>query len=120
MVASILEQTCDSRANQYYTVSARGGVCFIKLKSCVIYNVLCYSSHWSSEPNFLGSYAYKTIRGDELAASRSDLAAPVLNAGGQPVVQFAGEATELSHFATVHGAVESGWREANRLIDLYK
>lgn len=60
------------------------------------------------------------MRGDELQTSRADLAAPVLNARGEPVLQFAGEATESHHFATVNGAIETGWREAQRLIDLYK
>lgn len=78
------------------------------------------SSNWNSEPNILGSYSYKSVRGDELGSSRSDLAAPLLNTADQPIVQFAGEATELHAFATVHGAVQTGWREANRLIDLYK
>lgn len=35
------------------------------------------------------------------------------------VVQFAGEATHDKYFATVHGAVESGYREADRLIQVY-
>lgn len=38
-----------------------------------------------------------------------DLAKPV----GR--LQFAGEATSDGHFSTVHGAIESGWREADRL-----
>lgn len=82
-------------------------------------NYVFNSSKWNSEQNFLGSYSYKTIRGDELGSTRSDLAAPLLNSSNLPVVQFAGEASELHHFATVHGAVETGWREAKRLIDLY-
>lgn len=34
-------------------------------------------------------------------------------------ILFAGEATNPHHFSTVHGAIESGWREADRLIQLY-
>lgn len=77
-------------------------------------------SRWSSEPNFLGSYSYHSVRGDQLQTSRADLAAPVLGAAGIPVLQFAGEATDAHRFATVNGAIETGWREAQRLIDLYK
>ena len=33
---------------------------------------------------------------------------------------FAGEATHPRHFSTVHGAIESGWREADRIIEKTK
>jgi spermine oxidase len=39
---------------------------------------------------------------------------------GKPVVLFAGEASNPVHYSTVHGAIETGRREALRLIDLYK
>ena len=32
---------------------------------------------------------------------------------------FAGEASNVKHPSTVHGAIGSGWREADRLIKLY-
>jgi spermine oxidase len=35
---------------------------------------------------------------------------------GDGRVLFAGEATNEKHFGTVHGAIESGWREADRII----
>ncbi|PSN36046.1 Peroxisomal N(1)-acetyl-spermine/spermidine oxidase [Blattella germanica] len=35
------------------------------------------------------------------------------------VLLFAGEATHSTHFSTVHGAIETGWREAERIIKLY-
>lgn len=31
-------------------------------------------------------------------------------------MQFAGEATHPDYFSTVHGAIESGWREADRIL----
>lgn len=53
-------------------------------------------------------------------ASNVDLAEPLLlTASQRPVIQFAGEATNEQHIASVHGAVESGWREADRLIEFY-
>lgn len=48
--------------------------------------------------------------------TREDLAKPLV-ADGREVVLFAGEATHSCYFSTVHGAVESGWREADRLIE---
>ena len=35
------------------------------------------------------------------------------------VVLFAGEATNPKYPGMVHGAIGSGWREADRLIELY-
>lgn len=52
--------------------------------------------------------------------SHVNLAEPLLGIDKCPVIQFAGEATNRHHFGTVHGAIESGWREADRLINFYK
>jgi len=35
------------------------------------------------------------------------------------VLLFAGEATHEHFYSTVHGAVESGWREADRVFAYY-
>lgn len=74
---------------------------------------------WHKNPNFRGSYSYDSIETDLMDAKRSDLAAPLYNKHNKPVIQFAGEATHDHYFSTVHGAIESGWREAQRLIDYY-
>lgn len=50
----------------------------------------------------------------------SDLAQPITDSQGKAIVHFAGEATHDHYYSTVHGAVESGWREAKRIVDLYK
>lgn len=55
-----------------------------------------------------------------LKTSPTDLASPLSNSMGLPVLQFAGEASHDHFYSTVHGAVETGWREAQRLIDLYR
>lgn len=33
---------------------------------------------------------------------------------------FAGEATHDHYYSTVHGAIESGWREADRILNTLK
>ena len=35
---------------------------------------------------------------------------------GKGVLRFAGEHTSEEHFATVHGALMSGWREADAIL----
>ncbi len=37
----------------------------------------------------------------------------------KPKILFAGEATHLRYYSTVHGAYLSGKREAKRLLNLY-
>lgn len=49
-----------------------------------------------------------------------ELAKPILNKEGRPILQFAGEASHPYFYSTVHGAIETGFREADRIINLYK
>lgn len=79
-----------------------------------------FSSKWHSNPLFRGCYSCYTLKAEALGASVQKLAQPINDSNGRPVIQFAGEATSPQHYSTVHGAVESGWREAERLINLYK
>lgn len=78
-------------------------------------------SLWNMDASFLGSYSYQTTLADQLNVSRVELAAPLLGRGddNRPLVQFAGEMTVCDHYGIVHGAIKSGWREADRLIELY-
>lgn len=78
-----------------------------------------FRSKWHSNPLFRGSITSYTLEAEALGASVANLAKPVTNSNGIPVLQFAGEGTSPKHFSNVHGAVESGWREAQRLIQLY-
>ncbi|XP_031636095.1 spermine oxidase-like [Contarinia nasturtii] len=81
-------------------------------------NVFC--TKWSSNPHFLGSYTYYSLNADAVGASTDSLAEPILHRNSKPLIQFAGEATHAHYYSTVHGAVETGWREAQRIIDSYK
>ncbi|XP_031636092.1 spermine oxidase-like [Contarinia nasturtii] len=76
-------------------------------------------SKWSSNPHFNGSFSYYSLRSDTDDASTSNLATPIYDANKKPIIQFGGEATNTHFYSTVHGAVGSGWREAQRLIDSY-
>ncbi|KAL1387482.1 hypothetical protein pipiens_012756 [Culex pipiens pipiens] len=75
---------------------------------------------WYSNRNFRGSYTSRSVQSDLMDAKAADLALPLVNSLGKPVVLFAGEATHPEYFSTVQGAVGSGWREADRLIGLYR
>ncbi|KAG7258114.1 hypothetical protein CRUP_026714 [Coryphaenoides rupestris] len=81
--------------------------------------VLC--SRWFHDPWTCGSYTYPG-RGCS-AQDLDNLMEPLPTKGStqsQPLqVLFAGEATHPCYYSTVHGALLSGWREADRLISHY-
>ncbi|XP_053664032.1 spermine oxidase-like [Anopheles marshallii] len=78
-------------------------------------------SRWYSNPHFRGSYSSRSMKSDAMRATAAKLAEPLLDAWDHvPTVQFAGEASHPQFYSTVQGAVASGWREADRLIDLYR
>lgn len=81
-----------------------------------------YRGDWYSNPHFHGTYSYQTIIAREHFPESPNLvlAEPILNKRGIPRLQFAGEATHPYHYSTVHGAIETGFREADRLIKIYK
>ncbi|XP_015110287.1 spermine oxidase [Diachasma alloeum] len=76
-------------------------------------------TRWNTNENFRGTYSYPSLASVVNNASPEDLGTPVPR-NDKPVIQFAGEATEPQHHSTVHGAIVSGWREADRLINHYK
>ncbi|XP_039435652.1 spermine oxidase-like [Culex pipiens pallens] len=77
-------------------------------------------SKFSTDPDFRGAYSSRSIKTEQLQTGATDLAQPLLDSAGKPVVLFAGEATSPQHWSTLHGAIETGWREADRLIEIYK
>lgn len=79
-----------------------------------------FRSKWISNPHFRGCYSYQSIEAEENNTKFDDLATPVSSKNKNNVLLFAGEATNATHFSTVHGAIESGYRDVQRLIDLYK
>ncbi|KAI5639325.1 flavin containing amine oxidoreductase domain-containing protein [Phthorimaea operculella] len=75
-------------------------------------------STWFTNPYTRGSYSFDSIHAVHYPEARLHLSTPLVDAAGKPRVLFAGEATELTHFSTVHGASDSGHREAMRILNL--
>lgn len=75
---------------------------------------------WYNNPNFRGSYSYRSNVSQETNVWASDLALPVADSNGSVRLLFAGEATHDHYYSNVHGAVETGWREADRIHKLTK
>ncbi|VVC91303.1 unnamed protein product [Leptidea sinapis] len=71
---------------------------------------------WYTNPFVRGAYSYDNLLTPLHPHIRDDLAAPLVDAAGTPRVLFAGEATSRIHFASVHGASETGKREALRVL----
>lgn len=78
-----------------------------------------YRSMWYTNKNFRGSYSFRSITSEQLNVYADDLADPIYDITNKniPVLQFAGEATHKQYYSCVHGAIESGFREANRIIN---
>ncbi|CAL8256689.1 unnamed protein product [Lota lota] len=78
-------------------------------------------SQWFQDPWTCGSYTYpgRSCSSQDLANLMEPL--PSKGASQFPPLQvlFAGEATHHCYYSTVHGALLSGWREADRLISHY-
>lgn len=78
-------------------------------------------SQWASNPLARGSYAYRTVYTEEKNGGGAiELSEPLYHPNKFPVVCFAGEATSHHRHSDCHGAVESGFREADRLIASFK
>lgn len=55
------------------------------------------------------------ITGVSETRHREAFCEPIIGGDGA-VLRFAGEHTSRNHFATVHGALLSGWREADAVL----
>jgi N1-acetylpolyamine oxidase len=71
-------------------------------------------TRWAQDPYSRGSYSHM-VTGKSKRQHREAFATPIVNAAGS-TMRFAGEHTSLEDFATVHGALLSGWREADALL----
>ncbi|XP_064630026.1 spermine oxidase-like [Lineus longissimus] len=72
---------------------------------------------WYSNPYTRGSYSFIPV-----GASIEDiehLQEPLVNINGKPNVLFAGEATHTSFYSSTHGALLTGQREAETIVNYY-
>ncbi|XP_050300409.1 spermine oxidase-like [Anthonomus grandis grandis] len=77
-------------------------------------------SKWGSNPHFRGSYVHVNSEMERRKANAYDLSTPLMGENkDRPLILFAGEATHSCRFSTVDGAIETGYREANRIISFY-
>lgn len=97
--------------------------------------VSCVCSRWHSNAMFGGSYSYQSTA--SFTMNTDKLHEPIYDVQQQqdqndrslassqpsqrvPRVMFAGEATAGKLYSTTHGAIITGWREADRLRDCLK
>ena len=75
-------------------------------------------TRWAKDEYSRGSYSHM-ITGLSEVKHREEFQRPIVSEKGA-VIRFAGEHTSRNHFATVHGALLSGWREADVIIQSSK
>ncbi|KAI4903340.1 hypothetical protein NFI96_034375 [Prochilodus magdalenae] len=78
-------------------------------------------SAWGSNPYIRGSYSFTRVGSSGGDVEQLAEPLPYAKSTKAPPLQvlFAGEATHRKYYSTTHGALLSGQREANRLIELY-
>ncbi|KAM4590788.1 peroxisomal N(1)-acetyl-spermine/spermidine oxidase-like [Odontesthes bonariensis] len=80
--------------------------------------ILC--TRWFHDPWTCGSYSHPAVGCSAQDFMNMTEPLPTKEKQLQPLqVLFAGEATHPCYYSTVHGALLSGWREADRLISHY-
>lgn len=74
---------------------------------------------WMTDEIALGSYTYPSMGEEKNNVRTKDLAVPITDADSKPIVLLAGEATDENYPSMAHGAVSSGFRVAQQIIDYY-
>lgn len=100
------------------------------LENCLQKSILrpkkIIKTSWFSNRYIKGSYSNKTRAFEESQTTLDALILPIFRTCiynnkkiSWPLVFFAGEATSENFFSTTHGALESGYREAERLLNFW-
>ena len=89
-----------------------------------VYNVTeidqVLKTSWATNDNFKGGYVSVRRGYYRKGWSHQDkLAKPLKGESERPVLLFAGDATHPFFYSTVHGAIETGYREAERIIKIH-
>ncbi|GJQ66028.1 hypothetical protein Trydic_g4118 [Trypoxylus dichotomus] len=92
---------------------------FVKPIYNITYPISFIKSQWYTNPHFRGTYSYQTTASRQMDGNEI-LGRPLSNRNGKTTLMFAGEATHPHHYSTVHGAIESGYREADRVLKILK
>ncbi|KAF5272013.1 hypothetical protein FQR65_LT04994 [Abscondita terminalis] len=75
---------------------------------------------WYTNPHFRGTYSYDTLESHvDGRSKRTILSEPLATSEGNVRLLFAGEATDPTQYSSVHGAIRSGFREADRLLKIH-
>ncbi|XP_048484467.1 lysine-specific histone demethylase 1A-like [Plutella xylostella] len=77
-------------------------------------------SKWASNPFARGAYAYRSVANEQHGGNAITLSEPLYYNDQFPILCFGGEATSHHRHGAVHGAIEAGFREADRLIEAFK
>uniref|UniRef100_A0A673GIQ1 Peroxisomal N(1)-acetyl-spermine/spermidine oxidase n=1 Tax=Sinocyclocheilus rhinocerous TaxID=307959 RepID=A0A673GIQ1_9TELE len=77
-------------------------------------------SSWGSNPYIRGSYSFTRVGSSGRDVEKLAEPLPYIKNTKPLQVLFAGEATHRKYYSTTHGALLSGQKEANRLIELYQ
>lgn len=75
-------------------------------------------SKWLTHDSFLGSFSYSSLSSTHNSVQQ--LAKSVRSKDDKPILLFAGEATDERYQGSVQGAMHSGLRAAQELIDFYQ
>ncbi|XP_026479207.1 spermine oxidase-like [Ctenocephalides felis] len=120
--AKIMESLSDEKVLQICSDLIRKFVTKYESKTAKRYcdPVEVLRSKWGTNPYSRGSYSLRLLKTENFGGSSTELSQPVIDASGRSAILFAGEATSQNYYSTVHGATESGFREANRIINLSK
>lgn len=72
-----------------------------------------------SRKNFLGTYSYLSMDSARNEITCENLAESIKDESMKPILLFSGEATDTKYQGYVHGAINSGRRAAQEIIDYH-
>lgn len=77
-------------------------------------------TRWQHHPYSRGSYSYRGLEASNSHITNADLRESLKNDNGKETVLFAGEATHDKYYSTLHGAIESGYAAADKVVEIHK